>query len=155
MKAAKKEKYFKNTIFIFVGDHGLRGDAGDLFPKSFTKQGILAEHVPLLFYSPNLLHPKKVRKVCSQLDVLPSVAALARQSHRNTTLGRNLFDTTKREQKFAFIADPDLSNIALVSDQYYFSKGINGNTVNFVSVINNESVAINKQTDSIKTKMDK
>jgi phosphoglycerol transferase MdoB-like AlkP superfamily enzyme len=46
---AAKEQYFNNTIFVFVGDHGLRGDAGDMFPKAFSKQGILAEHVPLLF----------------------------------------------------------------------------------------------------------
>ncbi len=154
IEAAKKEKYFKNTIFVFVGDHGLRGDAGNLFPQSFTKQGILAEHVPLLFYSPNLLQPKKVKEVCSQLDVLPSVAAITRQSHRNTTLGRNLFDTTQRQHKFAFIADPELSNIALVSDEYYFSKSFNGNTPNFVSVVNNEPVTVNKQTDSIKKRMD-
>ncbi len=154
IEAAKKEKYFKNTIFVFVGDHGLRGDAGNLFPQSFTKQGILAEHVPLLFYSPNLLQPKKVKQVCSQLDVLPSVAALTRQSHRNTTLGRNLFDTAQRQHKFAFIADPELSNIALVSDEYYFSKSFNGKASNFVSVVNNEPIAVNKQTDSIKKRMD-
>ena len=154
IEAAKKEKYFKNTIFVFVGDHGLRGDAGNLFPQSFTKQGILAEHVPLLFYSPNLLQPKKVKEVCSQLDVLPSVAAITRQSHRNTTLGRNLFDTTQRQHKFAFIADPELSNIALVSDEYYFSKSFNGKASNFVSVVNNEPIAVNKQTDSIKKRMD-
>jgi len=154
IEAAKKEKYFKNTIFVFVGDHGLRGDAGNLFPQSFTKQGILAEHVPLLFYSPNLLQPKKVKQVCSQLDVLPSVAALTRQSHRNTTLGRNLFDTAQRQHKFAFIADPELSNIALVSDEYYFSKSFNGKASNFVSVVNNEPITVNKQTDSIKKRMD-
>ena len=27
-EAASKEPYFKNTIFVFVGDHGIRGDAG-------------------------------------------------------------------------------------------------------------------------------
>ena len=29
IEAAKKEKYFNNTIFVFVGDHGIRGNAGE------------------------------------------------------------------------------------------------------------------------------
>ena len=33
MEAAKKEPYFGNTIFVFVGDHGIPGDAGPLFPN--------------------------------------------------------------------------------------------------------------------------
>jgi phosphoglycerol transferase MdoB-like AlkP superfamily enzyme len=105
-EAAAKEKYFNNTIYVFVGDHGLRGDAGNLFPQSFTKQGIGAEHVPLLFYAPSILHPLRIHDVCSQLDILPSVAYLARQSHRNSTLGRNLFDTGFKKEPVAFIADP-------------------------------------------------
>ncbi|RYY65138.1 MAG: DUF229 domain-containing protein, partial [Chitinophagaceae bacterium] len=81
MEAARKERYFDNTVFVFVGDHGLRGDAGAHFPVSFTKQGIGAEHVPLLFYAPKLLSPQTIIKVCSQLDVLPSAAYIARQQH--------------------------------------------------------------------------
>ena len=91
IEAAKKEKYFANTIFVFVGDHGLRGDAGTLFPQSFTAQGILAEHVPLLFYAPQLLQPKRITTPASQLDIFPSVAFLAGRTFTNTGLGINLF----------------------------------------------------------------
>jgi len=33
MQAASREKYFNNTIFVFVGDHGIRGNAGNMMPK--------------------------------------------------------------------------------------------------------------------------
>ncbi len=153
IEAAKKEKYFSNTIFVFVGDHGLRGDAGDLFPQSFSKQGILAEHVPLLFYSPTLLKPKKVRAVCSQLDILPSIATLAKQSYSNTAFGRNLFDSTNTQKRYAFIADPDIPSIGLVSDEYYYVRNLKTKSKQFVSVINNNPVLSNAINDSIKNNM--
>ena len=152
VEAAKKEKYFDNTIFVFVGDHGLRGNAGNLFPKSFTQQGILAEHVPLLFYAPKLLSPQRIRRVCSQLDVMPSIATLARHSYKNTTLGLSLFNDKSRD-KYAFIADPDLYSIGLVNDQYYFVKYLNSGKTEFVSVINDDQIISNSITDSIKNKM--
>jgi phosphoglycerol transferase MdoB-like AlkP superfamily enzyme len=149
IEAARKEKYFNNTIFVFVGDHGLHGDAGDLFPQSFTKQGILAEHVPLLFYSPGLLKPKRVTNVCSQLDILPSLASITKQAYTNNTFGRNLFDSSTK-QTFAFIADPDLSTIGLVTDEYYYRRNLKTGEKDFVSVVNNDPVPQNAATDSLK-----
>ena len=77
IEKAKTSPYFKNTIFAFVGDHGLRTPAGKHFPNSFTNQGITAEHVPLLLYGPAFLQPKQIQSVCSQLDILPTLASLA------------------------------------------------------------------------------
>ncbi len=153
MEAAKKEKYYDNTIFIFVGDHGLRGNAGDMFPQSFTKQGILAEHVPLLFYAPKLLQAKRIKEPTSQMDIFPSVAFLTHQNFTNTTLGSNLFDTMANKNRFAFIADPDLRTIGLVSNEFYWVRNLNTNVVDFVSVTNNEAVIKNSRTDSVKNVM--
>ncbi len=149
IEAAKKEKYFSNTIFVFVGDHGLRGDAGTLFPQSFTKQGILAEHVPLLFFAPQLLQPKRITTPASQLDIFPSVAFLVGRTFTNTGLGSNLFDTSIKTNRYAFIADPDMRTIGLVSNEYYFGKNIKTSEVNFVSVINNDPIIKTVQTDSV------
>jgi phosphoglycerol transferase MdoB-like AlkP superfamily enzyme len=153
IEAAKKEKYFANTIFVFVGDHGLRGDAGNMFPQSFTKQGILAEHVPLLFYAPQLLKPWRVKEPASQLDIFPSVAFLAKQSHTNTTLGNNLFDTSANKNRFAFIADPDMRTIGVVGNEFHYAKNLNTGNEDFVSVVNNEPVLTNNRNDSIKNNM--
>lgn len=153
IEAAKKQPYFNNTIFVFVGDHGLRGDAGNLFPQSFTKQGILAEHVPLLFYAPKLLQPQRIAAPASQLDVLPTVAHLANQQYTNTTLGVNLFDTTIQKNRVAFIADPDTRTIGVVGNDYYYAKSLNTGAIDFVSVKNNNAIVPNKITDSIKANM--
>lgn len=152
-EAAVKEAYFLNTIFIFVGDHGLRGDIGPLFPQSFTKQGFGAEHVPLLFYAPGRLQPQRISEVSSQLDILPSAAFLARQPHLNSTLGRNLFDSADKREHYAFIADPDTRVIGLVSNQFYYGKHLGTGMKEFVSVINNDPVPVNGKTDSIRNYM--
>ena len=36
MQAASRESYFHNTIFVFVGDHGVEGDASAMYPKAWT-----------------------------------------------------------------------------------------------------------------------
>lgn len=152
-EAAAKETYFNNTLYVFVGDHGLRGDAGNLFPQSFTKQGIGAEHVPLLFYAPSMLQPLRIHDVCSQLDILPSVAYLARQSHRNSTMGRNLFDTGFKKEPVAFIADPITQYVGLVNNRFYYGKNLSTHAVEFVSVLNNNAIDKSIQTDSVKNNM--
>jgi phosphoglycerol transferase MdoB-like AlkP superfamily enzyme len=155
MEAAKKEPYFNNTIFVFVGDHGIRFNGKlDHFPKSWTEQGLTCEHVPLLFYAPKFLLPKRIHDVCSQVDVLPTIASLAKVSYRNNTFGRDLFNTpapgTVNDEKFAFIIDHDLKTIGLAGNQYYYLKNLKTGKQELVSMTGDEPVAVNAATDSIK-----
>ena len=160
MEAAKKETYFNNTIFVFVGDHGIRGNAGDLFPKAYTSKGLTCEHVPLLFYWPKMLPAKRIHDVCSQVDILPSIASIAKVPYYNNTFGRDLFDTLALKtgnsisnEKFAFIIDHDVKTVGLVSDEYYFLKDTKTGKEEMVSVINNEEIKPAAETDSVKKYM--
>ena len=155
IEAAKKEKYFDNTVFVFVGDHGIKGDAGNMFPKSFTQQNILAEHVPLLFYAPKLLAPLREMKVCSQMDILPSLASISGIAYKNSSFGRNLFDKNDNKERYAFIKDPDLSTIGLVGNRYYYRMCLDNQKEDFVSVTDDAPIPENKVTDSIKDRMRK
>lgn len=121
MEAASKENYFANTVFLFIGDHGIPGDAGAMFPRAWTDQRLTAEHVPLLIYSPKLLKPLRDSGVCSQVDVLPTMAGLCHIPYRNSTLGRDLLDTAMHKGKeLAFIYDFDQGYIGMVRDGYYY-----------------------------------
>ncbi|MBS1512994.1 MAG: sulfatase-like hydrolase/transferase [Bacteroidetes bacterium] len=164
MQAAQKEKYFDNTIFVFVGDHGIRGSAGDMFPKCWTEQGLTCEHVPLLFYAPKLLAPKRVHEVCSQVDILPSIATLAKIPYTNTTIGRNVFDSVPAaaqyqnvslNNRYAFIIDHDVKSIGLISDQYYYLMNQKSGVEAMFSMTDNAPVPQNNSTDSIKKEMAK
>lgn len=142
IEAAKKEKYFNNTIFVFVGDHGIRGEVGNMFPKAWTVDGLTTQHVPLLFYAPALLAPQRIDITCSQLDILPSAMALAHIPYVNTTLGKNLFDTVQipsvRFKNAAFLFEPNLKQIGIVTDEYCYVHNLLNGTEDFRSSRNDE-----------------
>ena len=147
--AAKKQSYFSNTIFIFTGDHGVEGDAGEMYPSAWTANRLSDEHVPLLFYSPALLPPQKRSEVVSQIDILPTVAGMIHQPYVNTTLGRDLLNI-KNKKDGALIIHHDEGNIGVVTDDYYFIKNIRINKEELVSVKSNQLNLSHAQQDSIK-----
>ena len=152
-QAAQKEKYYANTIFVFVGDHGIGGNANAMYPLSWTEQRLTNEHVPLLFYAPALLQPKLVHSVSSQIDIMPSVAGLLGIPYHNNSMGKNLFDTTNTIEENAFIIDHDAKNIGLVNSQFYFVKNLKTGVEKFVSVTGNAPVETSVKNDSIKNAM--
>ncbi len=163
IEAAKKEKYFNNTIFVFVGDHGIRGDAGGMFPKAWEIDGLTTQHVPLLFYSPALLTPQRIHRTCSQIDLIPSVTALANVSFTNTALGRNLFDSAhlhdsiqnplSRFRNAAFLFDPGIKQIGIVTDDYCYVHNLLSGTEDFRSSRSDSTLAQSPAVEADKETM--
>ena len=123
IEAAQREDYFHNTIFVFVGDHGVAGNAEAMYPSAWTNQRLTDEHVPLLFYAPYILPPQKRSEVVSQIDVLPTIAGMLQQPYINTTLGRDLLDPAKKNN-YAFITNT-AGKIGMVTDDFYYIKNLN------------------------------
>ena len=122
MEAALQETYFHNTIFVFVGDHGVAGNANALYPSTWTNQRLTDQHVPLLFYGQHLLKPEKRTEVVSLIDVLPTIAGFVHQPYTNSTLGRDLLDKEKK-RNFAFITN-NQGRIGLITDDFYFTMNV-------------------------------
>ena len=150
IEAAKKEAYFKNTVFVFIGDHGVSGNAKKMYPDVWTTERLTDEHVPLLFYAPGLISPQKHEEVVSQIDVLPTIAGLTGQKYTNTTLGRDLLNT-KKQNDYAFIIYHDEGQIGLMTNDYYFTKNINF-TKEELHLLPGRKFT-QAQQDSIKTKL--
>ena len=149
-EAAAKEAYFNNTIFVFVGDHGIRGDVGNMFPNAWTDQ-LSSEHVPLLFYAPQMLQPKEYSFNASQIDILPTVAGICKIPYHNTALGRDLHNAKTLAENgrgnTVFIIDPDSKRIGVIKDDFYFSYGANNSSpAKIMSVVNNDKTVL---TDSL------
>ncbi len=153
IESAKKETYFKNTLFVFVGDHGIKGDAGDMLPRVYSDNGLTNMHVPLLFYAPSILKPKTYATPVSQLDVLPSIAALSNIAYTNTTLGRNVFSMVKNNDSNQIFLFDDFANaIGLLSNSHYTGFPINDNkNYKFKSAQDNQVV----KSDSLVLQMKK
>jgi phosphoglycerol transferase MdoB-like AlkP superfamily enzyme len=146
---AKKQPWYNNTIFVFVGDHGVEGETSAIYPNAWEKGSLCDEHVPLLFYSPELLTPKKRHEVVSQIDVLPTLAGMVHQSYTNTTLGRDLLNA-KNKMNAAFIIHHDEGNIGVVTDEYYFVKNLRIRK-EMLMPINSNTLTLDKhQQDSVK-----
>jgi phosphoglycerol transferase MdoB-like AlkP superfamily enzyme len=152
MQAAAREKYFDNTIFVFVGDHGIPGDAGTMFSPAWTAQRLAAEHVPLLFYSPRLLPAQRNSIICSQVDIMPTIAGFCTDSFTNTTLGRNLLDSNHRHP-FAFIFDPDQQQSGVIMGDYYYRKHLQTGKEEMVPIKLNKQPGAGQSVLPIKEEM--
>ncbi|MBC7949756.1 MAG: sulfatase-like hydrolase/transferase [Chitinophagaceae bacterium] len=151
MEAAEKQSYFHNTIFVFVGDHGVAGNAEAVYPSVWTDHRLTDEHVPLLFYAPYLLSPQMRSEVVSQIDVLPTIAGMVQQPYVNTTLGRDLLDPAKKNN-LAFITNT-AGVIGVVTDDFYFTKNLNFPNEQLIPVKYSGQSYTKLQRDSIQRMM--
>jgi len=156
IEAASGEGYFRNTIFLFVGDHGIPGDTGPLFPKAWTEQRLTSEHVPLLIWAPGLVPAQRSGRICSQVDILPTLAGLCGIPYRNTTLGRDLLDTARYGGKeVAFIYDPDQAWIGVVQGNYFYRRQLQTGKEEMVSVVDNAPTPAAVQLGPVKKEMER
>jgi len=148
---ARQQPYFQNTIFVFVGDHGVAGNAEAVYPPVWTEQRLTDEHVPLLFYAPALLTPQRHKEVVSQIDILPTIAGMLHQSYVNTTLGRDLLDPGKKNN-YAFITNT-AGGIGMVTDDFYFTRNINFPDESIKPLFTGPSPYTRAQEDSIRKRL--
>jgi phosphoglycerol transferase MdoB-like AlkP superfamily enzyme len=80
---AKKEPYFKNTIFLVIADHNTRTYGKNLVP-------INKFHIPALLIGPNVPKGVDYVKLCSQIDIAPTVLNFIGMDVQNPMPGRNL-----------------------------------------------------------------
>jgi len=128
MDAARKEEYFSNTIFVFLGDHGLPGTAEHM-QEAEEKLQLTRYHVPLVIYAPGLIRePRVFDAVASEVDVLPTIAGLAGVPYRNTTLGRDLLDGRFDDMRYAFTVanQSTMPEVGLISRDFYFVMNSDG-----------------------------
>ncbi|MBI5690141.1 MAG: LTA synthase family protein [Verrucomicrobia bacterium] len=124
MEAARQAPYFERTIFVFIGDHGIGGDAGTMFPPAWTRQNLTCYHVPLLFYAPGWLAPRRIGAVASQIDLLPTLAGIVGLPYRNSGLGRDLLRQQALDggrSNAAFIIDHNTKSVGVVHGSYFLN----------------------------------
>ena len=82
---AKKEPYFKNTIFIVIADHNTRTYGNQLVPvKKFR--------IPALIIAPNIKANTKYDVLASQIDIPSTILKLTGVNTKSPMVGRNLLD---------------------------------------------------------------
>src|SRR5438552_8284504 len=83
-RAAKKEPFYTNTIFVVVADHGARVYGSQSIP-------IHSYEIPLLIVSPAVIKtPGQLGQLGCSLDVAPTVLGLLGRPYQTLFLGRDL-----------------------------------------------------------------
>jgi len=110
MEDAKKQDWYKNTIFVLLGDHGkIIGEQTYDMPLSYN-------HIPLIIYSDIFDKPKKLKNFGGQVDVYPTIMGLLNRPYINNSLGVDLFKT-KRPYMF-FVSDEYLG---CIDDKFFYT----------------------------------
>lgn len=121
MQLARKADYFDNTIFVFFGDHGISGYGGRHTPDYKTHFDLTSLQVPFVLYAPKLLEARRIDRIASEMDVLPTLAGLAAPGYTNTTLGRDLLDPRFDDQRYAFTTNhARIPRLGLLGRDFYF-----------------------------------
>ena len=125
---AEQSPYFDNTLFVFFGDHGIHGPTGKHTRKSEEQLRISGLRVPLVMYGKGIItEPATFDKVASQVDVLPTIAALTQTDYINSTMGRNLLDESFDDSRYAFTIEHGGGRvIGVLADDYYFMMNYDG-----------------------------
>lgn len=84
-------KWFDNTIFIITADHTLYNSRTDLL-STF--------HIPFLIYSPKHISPAVNNRICSQVDILPTILDILKVSTVHSSMGTSILDTNKTKYVF-------------------------------------------------------
>ncbi|MCA1965381.1 MAG: LTA synthase family protein [Flavobacterium sp.] len=85
---AKKEAYFKNTIFVVIADHNTRTYGKNLVPVNKF-------HIPALIIAPNIEKGITYDNLASQMDIPSTVLALSGITTKTPMPGRNLLKLLK------------------------------------------------------------
>ena len=94
IEGARDKPWFNDTIFIIVADH-CASSAGK------TKLPVNKYHIPIIIYAPDLLEPKKIDYLVSQIDVIPTMLGLGGMEYESKFYG---VDALKAKPGRAFIA---------------------------------------------------
>lgn len=93
LQQAALHPWFKNTVFIIIADH-CASSAGK------TSLPVYRYHIPCIVYAPALLKPQVVSKVCSQIDVMPTVLSLLHLRAAVHFAGQDVFAPSFRPRAF-------------------------------------------------------
>lgn len=83
MREAKQQTWYNNTVFIFLGDHGLSMGHTYEMPLSYN-------HIPCVIHQPNLFKADTITSPCYQPDIPATVMGIIGVKYTNQTFGINI-----------------------------------------------------------------
>ena len=104
---AAGKPWFNETVFVIMADH-CASSAGK------TSLPLECYHIPALIYAPGFIAPQYIDKVCSQIDVMPTLMSLLHFSYDAPFYGRDVLAENFKERAF----------MATYQDLGYYADGV-------------------------------
>ena len=90
---AARKPWFANTVFVIIADH-CASSAGR------TSLPVDRYHIPCIVYAPGLVRPAFINKVCSQIDVMPTVLSQFVKPTKARFAGSDILSPRYRQRAF-------------------------------------------------------
>jgi len=97
IRKASEKPWFSNTLFVIVADH-CAGSAGQ------AELPFMEYQIPFMIYNPALIHPQQIAKLCSQIDVAPTLLGVMNWSYKTKFFGKDIVKMAPEEER-AFISN--------------------------------------------------
>ncbi len=109
MRKCATTDWYQNTVFVLVGDHGLKLNDVDEVPLSYN-------HVPLIIHAPALFKTGKVMHgMANQTDIYPTVMGILGLPYVQNTLG---YDLLHENRPYAFFSQDE--KMGVINDKFLF-----------------------------------
>ncbi len=97
IQKASKKPWFENTLFVILADH-CAGSAGK------AELPFMEYQIPFIIYNPGLVHPEQINKLCSQIDVAPTLLGVMNWTYKTKFFGKDILKMAPDEER-AFISN--------------------------------------------------
>ena len=94
---AKKKPWYKNTVFVVMSDHCA-------YSAGRTEINIERYHIPGMIINLPGQENTVVNKLCSQMDVFPTLFGYLNWTYKSNSYGQDIRKTTKENER-AFVAN--------------------------------------------------
>jgi phosphoglycerol transferase MdoB-like AlkP superfamily enzyme len=101
MQLAAQQPWFDNTIFVFIADHGAASPTPYDIALSY-------HHVPMLFYCPQHIAPRRCDHLALQIDLFPTLMGMLPYTYHNNTFG---IDLLRNRRQYAYFSSDDKISI--------------------------------------------
>lgn len=90
---AKKQPWFKNTVFVIVSDHCASSSGKTELPMDKYR-------IPAFIYAPGFIQPQKITQLVSQIDLMPTTLGLLNFNYQSKFFGQNVLLETYKPRAF-------------------------------------------------------
>jgi phosphoglycerol transferase MdoB-like AlkP superfamily enzyme len=97
LEGARSRPWFKDTLFVITADHGANARGSSRIPVDKYR-------IPVFFYSPAHLAPRRVDRLMSQIDIAPTILGVLQLDYYTKFLGHDLLHTPPAADR-AFVAN--------------------------------------------------